>query len=191
MAPRTCPARAPKALRRAPRLRRRAQRGSALVVSLLVLLVLTLLALAGTRSTTLEERMAGNFRDRHLAFQAAETALRDAEAFIEGVASTGAFNGAGGLLGQADPEPDYNDPATWTAGASRAYSGSLPGVASQPRYIIKHLGSTGGASGGSLNIGGYGQAQAGGVQLFRITVQAVGGGAGTRVLLQEHYGRRF
>ena len=167
------------------------ERGSALVVSLLVLLVLTLLALAATRGTTLEERMAGNFRDYNLAFQAAETALRDAEAFVEGVASVSVFDGSGGLLGQSDPEPNYLDPATWGAGSSQAYSGSLPGVARQPRYIIKHLGQTGGATGGSLNIGGYGQAQAGGVQLFRITVEAVGGGPGTRVLLQEHYGRRF
>ena len=168
-----------------------AEEGSALVVSLLVLLVLTLLALAATRGTTLEERMAGNFRDRNLAFQAAESALREAESFIEGVASVSVFDGTGGLLRPADPEPDYLNPATWTGGGSRVVSASPPGVASPPRYIVKHLGETGGAGGGSLNIGGYGQGGSSGVQLFRITARAVGGGAGTQVLLQEHYGRRF
>lgn len=54
-------------------------RGAALVIGLIVLLVLTLLGLASMQSTSLQERMAGNFDQRHQAFQLAETALRFAE----------------------------------------------------------------------------------------------------------------
>jgi Tfp pilus assembly protein PilX len=57
----------------------RPQQGAALVVGLVMLLVLTLLGLASMQSTSLQERMASNFDQRHQAFQLAETALRFAE----------------------------------------------------------------------------------------------------------------
>ncbi len=53
--------------------------GSALIISLIFLLVLTLLGLAAMRDTGLQERMAGNFDQRQQAFQLAELALRTAE----------------------------------------------------------------------------------------------------------------
>ncbi len=55
------------------------QRGAILVVSLIMLLLLTIIGLAGMRTTSLEEKMAGNSRDRALAFQSAEAALSIAE----------------------------------------------------------------------------------------------------------------
>ncbi len=58
---------------------RRQQSGAALVVSLIFLVILTLLGLTAMQTGILEERMAGNTRDRNLAFQAAEAAMRDAE----------------------------------------------------------------------------------------------------------------
>jgi Tfp pilus assembly protein PilX len=54
-------------------------RGAALIIGLVMLLVLTLLGLASMQSTSLQERMASNFDQRHQAFQLAETALRFAE----------------------------------------------------------------------------------------------------------------
>ncbi|MFT0182511.1 pilus assembly PilX family protein [Pseudomonas benzopyrenica] len=56
-----------------------AQRGAVLIVTLVMLLLLTLLALGSMRGTTLEERMAGNLRDESQAFQAAEMGQRLAE----------------------------------------------------------------------------------------------------------------
>ncbi|MBB4866607.1 type IV pilus assembly protein PilX [Pseudomonas nitritireducens] len=58
---------------------RRAEGGAILLVTLVMLLLLTLIGLAGMRLASLEERIAGNLRDRQLAFQAAETALRQGE----------------------------------------------------------------------------------------------------------------
>ncbi len=59
------------------------ERGSVLLVSLMILLMLTILGLAAVQTTTLEERMAGNSSEQSRAFQAAEAALRDAEAEID------------------------------------------------------------------------------------------------------------
>jgi type IV pilus assembly protein PilX len=58
------------------------QRGVVLVVALVLLLVATLIGLAASRGTMLQERMSGNTFDRSLAFQRAESALRAAEAAI-------------------------------------------------------------------------------------------------------------
>lgn len=55
------------------------EKGAALVVSLILLLIMTIIGVTSLRTTTLEEKMAGNMRDKSLAFQAAEAALRDAE----------------------------------------------------------------------------------------------------------------
>lgn len=58
------------------------QKGAVLVVSLIMLLIMTLIGLSSMRTTILEEKMAGNYRDRNIAFQAAEAALLDAEADV-------------------------------------------------------------------------------------------------------------
>ena len=58
---------------------RRRQRGISLAVSLILLVVTTLLALASMRGVVLQTRMSAGTHDRSLAFQAAEAALRDAE----------------------------------------------------------------------------------------------------------------
>jgi type IV pilus assembly protein PilX len=61
------------------------QKGAILVVSLLLLLVMTVLALTASQSTRMQERMAGNARDLDLAFQAGEAGLRGAETRIDGM----------------------------------------------------------------------------------------------------------
>ena len=52
------------------------QNGSVLLISLVILLVLTIVGVSAMRNTTLEEKMAGNMRDKGLSFQAAEATLR-------------------------------------------------------------------------------------------------------------------
>jgi Tfp pilus assembly protein PilX len=63
----------------------RAQGGAVLVIALLFLVLLTMLALTSMSGTTLEEKMAGQYRELNLAFQAAEAGLRDAERDLFGV----------------------------------------------------------------------------------------------------------
>ena len=58
--------------------RPRAQTGAALVTSLMILFVLTLVGVSAMQGTTLEEKMAGNLRNTDIAFQAAESCLTTA-----------------------------------------------------------------------------------------------------------------
>lgn len=55
------------------------QTGAVLIVGLIMMLLLTILGLASMGDSELQERMSGNVRDRNIAFQAAEGALRIAE----------------------------------------------------------------------------------------------------------------
>lgn len=65
----------------------RNQRGISLLVVLVLLIVTSILGIAVLRSSAMQERMAGNLRDRSLAFQAAETAMRFAQDAVLGNAA--------------------------------------------------------------------------------------------------------
>ncbi|MCA1779972.1 MAG: hypothetical protein LC637_11490 [Xanthomonadaceae bacterium] len=80
------PSRAPVALR--------SNRGAALFISLMFLIILTLIGLSAANVGVLQERMAGSVRETNEAFQRAESTLREIEAQL---ATTVA--GAGGVLG--------------------------------------------------------------------------------------------
>lgn len=62
-------------------------RGAALIVSLILLVLITLVGVASLRNVVLEERMSANYFDRSLAFQAAEAGLRAGEAVAEAQAA--------------------------------------------------------------------------------------------------------
>jgi type IV pilus assembly protein PilX len=66
------------------------QRGAALVIAMLILLMLSSLGVAMFRSFGLQERIAGNTREKQHAFQAAQSALQFGEWWLtQGNANTG------------------------------------------------------------------------------------------------------
>ena len=123
------------------------QNGAVLVVGLLILLVLTLIGVNAMQGTLFEQKMAANTRDRNLAFQNAESALRDAEIFVGGLVSLGNFDGTAGLFGLADPEPDYSLTPTWDDPANNVVSSGNYGAYQAPRYIIKRFTTVTGTEG--------------------------------------------
>ena len=66
------------------------QGGNTLIISLVLLLTLTIVGVSSTTGVSLNQRMASNFRDSDLAFQAAEAALTEGERLALRVAE--AFN---------------------------------------------------------------------------------------------------
>jgi len=115
----------------------RRQRGVALVVSLVFLLVLTIIGVTAMQSATLQERMAGNARDRNVAFQAGERALRAAEADIDGglgLAAAYVFTAGNG--------PDWsgmNCTGGPLAGSVEPVdiTGDVPSIAANPCYFME------------------------------------------------------
>ncbi len=98
------------------------QRGAALIVGLIMLLLMTMVGVAGMRDTLLQEKMAGNMRDREMALQAAESALRAAEISLNG-ATAPAISNANGM---------YDLSTTPGATATQRMSGST--MVSEPKF---------------------------------------------------------
>lgn len=70
------------------------QRGAALFISLMFLIVLTLIGLSAANVGIMQERMAGNVRESNEAFQNAEATLREIEEEVRII-----VEGGGGSLG--------------------------------------------------------------------------------------------
>lgn len=157
---------------------RHAQRGVALAVVLILLVVITLLALAAMRGTLLEQRMSSNVVDRGLAFQAAEAALREGEALAASkpVAPTsGCTNGICGIPNSTSA----TDNARWSdvnwQGNSRAATVDTAGVGATPRFMVELLQSglpTGGECTTDLDLSPD-AACTGDETIYRITARSV------------------
>jgi type IV pilus assembly protein PilX len=158
------------------------QRGAALIVAMVMLLVMTLLGVTAIRSTTLQERMAGNLRDSNLAFQAAERALREGEEFLRSP-TLPPFTGANGLLVMHD---QAGESAFWSTynwvGNGRTAAG-LTEIASAPLYVIEELPAVP-VAGGSERFGPLPD-----IGFYRVTAQGVGGTADAVSILQTTYRR--
>ena len=116
------------------------QRGAALLISLILLLVMSLIGVTAMQSATLQERMAGNTRDRHLAFQAAEAALREAETFLDAPSLPEFTNVAGLYLANAPGRPVWHGPSPLEGNGALTYAGNLgPALARPPQYFIEAL----------------------------------------------------
>ncbi|WP_133863245.1 MULTISPECIES: PilX N-terminal domain-containing pilus assembly protein [Pseudomonas] len=74
----------------------RNQGGAVLLIALVMLLLLTLLAVTSMRETTLQNRVGGNVSEQKRAYNAAESALREAERRLSSLRGTLAFGNASG-----------------------------------------------------------------------------------------------
>ena len=171
------------------------QSGAVMAISLIMLVVLTLLGVTAMQSTTLEERMAGNLRDRNLAFQASEGALVLAETWLSDLPNlpTDKSDGSAGIWtfnamdsNTTNGVPWWQEPgadASWWAanggdGSTVIAMGSS--LASQPSYIIEKLPLT---VGPSMRSGSALQSQ----NMLRVTARSVGGSESAIVVLQTMY----
>lgn len=162
------------------------QQGVALVVSLVMLLVMSLLAVSSMNTTVLEEKMAGNYKDRNMAFQAAEAGLRAGESFLRTTTVLPVFDGSiAGLYQPTSSGLPRWDTVTWSAaGQVKTYPAStLSDISSPPVYIIEELAPIKDA-GGSVEAG-----VALDRRYYRITSRAVGGTDTAVVMLQSTYKR--
>src|SRR5262249_39147003 len=103
---------------------RQTQRGISLVVVLLFLVMLSILGTTAIQTSSLEEKMTGNERDRQIAFEAAEGALRDAEREIfQSLGPTSPFDSAcdNGLCTPSTTAVPAWDAVDWFSATPREY----------------------------------------------------------------------
>jgi type IV pilus assembly protein PilX len=164
----------------------RSSRGVALIVSLILLVVMTMLGLAAVRTITQEERMASQTFDRSIAFQATEAGLREVEALVETLKPTPAAgtgcNAVDGLMRCSTPAvtdtPRWEDAGftSWQA-ATTVGTGTLSVT---PQYFVEYLGQTFACVPGSAS-------DPMNCKRYRITARTQGGAGRSTVMLQSVY----
>lgn len=117
------------------------ERGAVLIVGLIFLVVLSVLGVAAYFAATQEERMAANTRDQLLAFQAAETALRDCESLLTTKGALPAFDNTLGMYqAAAADQTQIADSINWTQdSAVRIPPATIANVVRQPRCIVEQM----------------------------------------------------
>lgn len=117
-----------------------AQSGAALAVVLLLLLAITIPALAIMRTTLTNERIAASSADRARAFQSAEAALVEAESFAATKPSTPTSGCSAGVCAKpTSGPPPWKANNFWeAAGNFRTASNPVDGIVS--RYVVEFMG---------------------------------------------------
>ena len=174
---------------RAMSIRKPREQGAALLVVLMLLLIVTLLGLASMRDAIMQERMAAYTIARGYAFQAAESAMREAEDFARGnpsVPVAGCSNGV--CASQGSAKPLYESQANFwtTAGNYRQAGKAVNGIT--PRYSVEGFGtrSASGSGDGECLGENCGPTVGGDARVYRITVRSRADN-GTEVMLQSLY----
>lgn len=172
---------------------RKQQSGAVLLISIVMLTAITLMSVVAMKSSLLQEKLVAGAMDQSIAFQAAESALRDAERYINAeltANSTFTPTCSGGLC-----YPSTTTTSVWAAindwetssipikyGAKSTPTKTFPQVINQPRYIIELLPDLPADAGNNAGIGA-----ASGGTAFRITAVGWGKRTTTPVMLQSIY----
>lgn len=164
------------------------QNGVALIVSLIILLILSILGVQSLQTSTLEEKMAGNFRDNKIALEAAESALLAGEEWIDNLTAPPEENdtGTNGIwtFGKADiKNKTFWDNATQV-------DTNLTGLNTPPSYVVEYRGvaraqksaETGSNQSNSVEPDLYN---------YRITARGLGGTRNSEVILQSHFKKAY
>ena len=173
----------------------RQERGVALFISLVVLLIITIIGVSAVQTTTLEERMAANARDHGIAFQAAESALITGEDLVEilqpsDLPSFGGNTNGRYVPGAVGAQPRW-ETVDWPGdGTIPTAADVIPGVADQPKYIVEYLTQLA-PDEDELNLSNIGGTSGAPTDIFRITARGAGGSTRAQVMLQITYGKIF
>ncbi len=121
------------------------QQGVALVVALILLVVITLVGLAAVSGTIMQNKMASNQYDRQIAFQSAESTLREASGWLADNPDDPAIRDC-----TTDDNPCLTDPFTdpnKVADAVRTATAVNSLATSSPQYVVEKVAVGGGGAG--------------------------------------------
>lgn len=160
-------------LRPAIAARRRRQSGISLIIVLVLLVVMSLLGIVVLRSSAMQERMSANMRDRSLAMQGAETALRFAQAELAVAPDPMVPNDTweNGKIPTAGDCTNFGicptgSVATWRTLPAGSFDNELSAA---PEYWIEYLGTGPGYKGSCDEVEVKGDCQS---PMYRITARS-------------------
>jgi len=168
------------------------QIGSAIIVCLMLLTVATLIAINSVSSTILEEKVAGNIRNKQVSFQSAEAGLRAAEIVASTLTDVTLFDGSSGLYPVSNPGdvqglagaltnyPSWEDDTNTTWATANTVGLTNPA----PQYIIEKYSSADLFVGCSIN---YEKAAECNKTMYRITARGTGLNTNAETVIQSTY----
>jgi len=170
-----------------------ADKGMVLLVSLVMVALMSLIAVAAIRGSNLQEVMAGNLRDRNVAFQSGETALRMMEAKVaDPLTAIGAAvaKNENGYFIDLNQSTTITRPVRWELDDWKTNGVQLSGVTGvsvQPFAVVEQLSYSGTAlsSGGGVDF--ISQEHQSEYQFYRVTTRSVGLTENSEVILQSTY----
>ena len=173
--------------------RGRQESGAVLIVALILLLLMTIVGISSIKGSNMQELMAGNVRDRQIAFQAAEAALRQGEEIANGVNppnTEGATKGV--MLGKQNGATStyWRDEYVWDDNLSVQLNADLALASERPRYVVEKLdvAYVPGSDGRAIDVVGVQSAPD--IMVYRVTGRGVGMTANSIVYLQSFYRRQ-
>ncbi len=171
------------------------QKGVALLLSLVILLVLTLLAISGMQGSIMQERMSTAQRDGLFALEIAETAMREAEATLDGLTDLSDFGSTTGFYDgtvASTTVPSPFDSATWDVDGSGSPKNAIKGTTVNgvdPQFMFEYKGKVTVDSQGQLprDFSQYGSAGPAEFDYARILVRTAGPSGSSMRLLEGFY----
>jgi type IV pilus assembly protein PilX len=153
------------------------QRGVALLTIMMLLVMLTILALAVFSLNTTQTRVAANSADSMVAYQTAEGTLAQVEsALLAGTYADSSFAANSNGLYVFDPSaaPVWKTPSIWSS-ATAVLPGFQGGSSARAAYLIEKLPPVS-KPGNNMKTPTF---------VYRITARAVGQSGGSAVILQS------
>lgn len=174
------------------------EKGAVLVVGLVMVLLISIISVSAIRGSNLQEGMAGNMRERNLAFQASESALRVGESLVSDKVTAPLMTNSQGLYTDTYITPTTSiltfTEANWKDTARvKTTTLNLQYVSREPTYIVEQLDpdiGVGAAMEGSA-IDLEGMKNTGDITPYRVTARGFGASEIAVKTLQTTYNRRY
>ncbi len=158
----------------------------------MIMLVVTVLGVTAINTASLEGKLARNFQERALAFQAAETALRAGEQVLEGLTAEPVVCSAGScaVWSRNALQTESGNPAQlwwesqsaqWWRDRGASNASADPDLTAQ--FLIEERSFV--QNNAQANVVGSG------LNYYTITAMGARNGSGAQVVLQSHFMKRF
>jgi type IV pilus assembly protein PilX len=166
------------------------QSGMVLLVGLVFLTILTIIGITAMNATSITEKMTQNLRDSTTAFEAAESALSDGEAWVQDQSQIPAVVTSCGTppctVWQKDAAGTlYQQPASWWQSQALNFSGTITEVAVQPQYVLEQYSFV------PYELSPDSRSKGQGYYYYRVTSRGTGKTVNTIVNLQSVYVTQF
>jgi type IV pilus assembly protein PilX len=126
------------------------ERGSALIFALAMLLILTLLGITAVSTSTLQQKMAGDMRDQHVAQQTGDSILRDGQGWLYNMVSKPSpicppsaaeriWDGTGVCSAGTELPDVATQTDSWWSGSGYLATLAYNFASQEPRYVLEQI----------------------------------------------------